>query len=349
MINRNKEHRPLSLPRTVAIELTYQCNHACVFCSCPWYFSGNKYPLKPELSTQQWFTAIDILYQIGIDTFSISGGEALLKEGLLDILAHIREQGRRRGLHNEIVLISNGRAMTHGFLQAFKELDIHLSMSLPGYESFKYHTGVDNADGVLYWFKQAQRMGLSTTLNVTATKRNLYELFRTIALGIINGAGDVLLNRFLPGGRGLEHQKELLLSVEEMNEAIGIAEEVLSHSDKYGSVGTEIAYCSIKEPERFKHLNIGYRCAAARGFFVVDPAGQIRVCNHSPKVVGNIFAQPIITDVVYWNLFAKSSLSPVMCKSCSKQSFCDCGCREVASILNGSPSAPDITLFPTNS
>ena len=336
----------ISFPSTVALELTYRCNHSCVFCSCPWYCNTNQYPVQQELTTREWLRAIGILYQSGIDSFSVSGGEALLKEGVIDILRCIREQGEERGLHNEIVLISNGRAMTHGFLQVFKDLDIHLSMSLPGYDTFQYHTGVDNADGVLYWFKEAKDMGLSTTLNVTATKKNLYELFRTISLGVINGAGDILLNRFLPGGRGLAHQKELLLSPEEVNVALKTAEEVLAYSGKYGSVGTEIAYCAIRESGTYKHLNIGYRCAAARGFFVVDPAGQIRVCNHSPRVVGNIFAQPMISDADYWNLFAQSRHTPNMCKTCSKQCFCDCGCREVANILTGSPTSPDTTLFP---
>lgn len=334
------------LPQTVALELTYRCNHSCLFCSCPWYYKNNRYPVQNELTTQEWFRAIDILYENGIDTFSVSGGEALLKEGLLDILEYIRDKGMERGLNNEIVLISNGRVMNHRFLRAFKELNVHLSMSLPGYETFQYHTGVDNADGVLFWFNEAKAMGLSTTLNVTATHKNLYELFKTIALGIINGASDILVNRFLPGGRGLEHQKEFMLSPDEVNEMLNTAEEVLQHSGKYGSVGTEIAYCAVKEPESYKHLNIGYRCAAARGFFVIDPAGQIRVCNHSPKIVGNIFSSPIISDTEYWNIYAKSKHSPAMCKSCSKQCFCDCGCREVANILCNNTSAPDITLFP---
>ena len=28
------------LPSTAVLELTYRCNHECIFCSCPWYASG---------------------------------------------------------------------------------------------------------------------------------------------------------------------------------------------------------------------------------------------------------------------------------------------------------------------
>ena len=334
------------LPRTVALELTYRCNHNCIFCSCPWYYENNKYPVQEELTIKDWYRAIDILYDNGVDTFSVSGGEVLLKDGFGDILRYIRETGEKRGYHNEIVLISNGRSMNIAYLELFKELDIHLSMSLPGYETFKEHTGVDNADGVLYWFRKAKEYGISTTLNVTVTKKNLYELFRTISLGIINGADDVLINRFLPGGRGLMHVKELSLSLSEVNEMLNITEDVLRNAKTTGFVGTEIALCAINDPSVYKQLRIGYTCAAAKGFFVVDPAGQIRVCNHSTKVVGSVFNNPIISDVDYWNTFSLSIHKPNVCKThCPFKEICDCGCREAANILCGSPSAPDITLF----
>ena len=125
-------------------------------------------------------------------------------------------EGEKRELNSHIVLISNGRKMTEDFLYLFKALIVHLSMSLPGYETFQEHTGIDNADGVLLWFQVAKSFGLKTTLNVTVTKKNYNELFQTISLGLINGAEDVLLNRFLPGGRGLSYIEELRLTPEQV-------------------------------------------------------------------------------------------------------------------------------------
>ncbi len=48
-----------------------------------------------------------------------------------------------------------------------------------------------------------------------------------------------------------------------------------------GSVGTELPLCLI-DKDRYTHLNVGTRCSAAKGFFVIDPSGYARVCNHSP-------------------------------------------------------------------
>lgn len=330
-------------PKSVVLELTYKCNHKCLFCSCPWETNG--YSKGKELSYEEWKQAIDILYSLGIEYFSISGGEALLKDCLPQILEYIRNKGEELGIHQPIVLISNGRVMTEEYLKLFKDLNVHLSMSLPGYSTFKEHTGVDNADGVLHWFQKAKEIGLDTTVNVTVTRKNIHELFETLSFGLLNGASDVLLNRFLPGGRGLSHIKELKLSASQINEMLDVAEEVLGYSNRYGSVGTEIALCAVKDIMKYKRLNIGYQCAAAKGFFVIDPSGKVRTCNHSPRVVGHIFNKPIVSDTAYWNTFANSEYKPEVCKTCKAISICDCGCREVANILNGNCKSTDSSLI----
>lgn len=334
----------IKLPYSVVLELTYRCNHRCVFCSCPWFAPKSHYPKDKELDVEKWKQAINKLYDMGVQTFSISGGEAILKDGMPQIVEHIRKEGNKRGYNHPIVLISNGLAMKEEYLQLFKRCNVHLSMSLPGYESFQAQTGVDNADGVLAWFTHAKEMGLETTVNVTVTKKNIHELFETISMGLISGASSLLLNRFLPGGRGLVYLDELMLSPKQVNEMLDVAEEVLTLSGRYGNLGTEVAACAIEDASRYKHLRFGYKCGAAKGFFVIDPAGNVRTCNHSPRIVGHIFHSQIIDDVDYWNMFANSQYKPKACKSCKIIEQCDCGCREVANILYGNPKEVDTTI-----
>lgn len=335
----------ISLPRSVVLELTYKCNHQCKFCSCPWYAPHGHYPCGQELNLEQWKHAIDKLYDLGVETFSISGGECLLKDCLADILLYIKEQSWKRGKPDGIVLISNGLHMNTDYLKLFKYCNVHLSMSLPGFETFKEHTGVDNAEGVLRWFQIAQEMGMNTTVNVTVTKKNYHELFETLSVGLLNGASSILINRFLPGGRGLAYQDELALTNKELNGMLDTTEEVLTLSNRYGQTGTEIPLCAIMTPKKYKHISFGTKCAAAKDFFVIDPAGQVRTCNHSPIVVGNIFDDEIITDTAYWETFANSNYHPSVCQTCKSINMCDCGCREVANILHGSPCVVDLSVY----
>lgn len=332
------------LPDAVTLETTYRCNHKCVFCSSPWYAPNSKYAKGEELDFEAWKQAIDLLYGNGAKYFSVSGGEVLMKDCSEEILRYIREEGKRRGIYHAIVVISNGRLMSERWLDVFKELDVHLSMSLPGYTTFAEHTGVDNADGVLHWFERAKEKGMATTLNVTVTKKNYHELFETLSLGLIHGASSVLLNRFLPGGRGLVYKDELMLTTEQVKGMLNMAEEVFGLANRYGSVGTEIPLCLIGNPEKYEHINIAYQCSAAKGFFVVGPSGEIRVCNHSPHIVGNIFAEGIIEDLEYWDTFANSQYKPDACSGCKAKAFCDCGCREVAGILSNNPKGVDPSM-----
>lgn len=112
-----------------------------------------------------------------------------------EIVEHIHNEGIKRGCANPIVLISNGLAMKEEYLYLFKAYDVHLSMSLPGYETFKEHTGVDNADGVLRWFSKAKEVGLSTTLNVTVTQNYIQERIPALSIELmfIECSADVVI------------------------------------------------------------------------------------------------------------------------------------------------------------
>ena len=80
---------------------------------------------------------------------------------------------RRPGLH----LISNGKATTGDDLRFLAEHGVHLMLSLPGIESYAEHTGGGDPDRVLALFEDAARIGLSTTVGVTITRRNLHETY----------------------------------------------------------------------------------------------------------------------------------------------------------------------------
>lgn len=337
----------MKFPKSVVLELTYRCNHKCLFCSCPWENNFSHYEKGQELDVREWEKAIDILLDCGIKYFSLSGGEAVLKDGIKEIISYIRNALDSRNLATEITLISNGLSLTKDWLFFFKDKNVHLSISLPGIDSFKKHTGVDNVSGVLHLFEDATKIGLKPTANITVTKLNISELEKNIALALLHGANDILLNRFLPGGRGLSYMKELMITTKQVNEMLETAENILSIANKYGNVGTEIPLCSIDHPSKYQRLHIGYKCAAATGFFVIGPSGEVRTCNHSPKIVGNIFDDNIISNLAYWNTFANVCVVCEECIGCIGESICSCGCREVASILtsNINNADPSISLI----
>jgi len=168
---------------------------------------------------------------------------------------------------------------------------------------------------------------------LSLTNINYHELRKTLSYALIAGADSLLLNRFLAGGRGISYQDELSLSHDQIRGMLDTAEDTLAKTGRKGGAGTEIPFCVLKKyTHLYKHLNIGFLCAAAKRFFVVDPCGIIRACNHSPRKTGHIFSEPLIDDVDYWNIFAGGNYIPQVCSHCTDISICDCGFREAANI-----------------
>ncbi|MDR0609083.1 MAG: radical SAM protein [Planctomycetaceae bacterium] len=326
----------IKLPQTAVLEMTYRCNHRCVFCSCAWF--AGRYEILPELDILQWRTVINMLRERGVTIMSFTGGEPLLKEGLFEIMTH----AIKSGVH--IHLLSNGCAMSDEVLQFCSVHQVQLSMSLPGLTTFSEHTDSNTqVENILSWFKKAHELGITTVAGITVTKRNLPELFETAAEALLAGADTILLNRFMPGGRGLFY-RNWELNHWELLEMLETVEEVLKIANRYGSVGTELPRCLI-DPSKYKHLRTSTNCNAATHFFAVDPSGYVRVCNHSEVRLVHWKELDKLIDHEYWKIFTQRKFIPLSCMHCELTFCCAGGCREAAHIVGGQVESPDPLLL----
>lgn len=331
-IDITKENK-MKLPKTMAAELTYLCNHKCIFCSCPW--ESNATIKENEMPAEEWKSIFSEVKKYGVEHITFTGGEAILRDDFFEILDEAFCLGFSLGL------ISNGKNINDEILHQLHKYGVLLSISVPGIETFEKTTGQNNIENVLEIFKKCKELDIQAVANIAVTKINLPELYENIALPILNGASYVLLNRFLPGGRGLENTK-YLLSIDEINEMFDVAEEVLSKVGIYGHIGTELPYCIIKTPEKYKHLGISSLCAAAKDFFVVDPSGYIKACNHSPKRLCKWTDIDTLEQNEYWQRFVSMDYIPDMCRNCKYlHTKCDGGCREAAHVYFGNVTDKD--------
>lgn len=343
------DHREFAhsfLPNSAVLEMTYKCNHMCLFCSCPWENKNGNYQKEDELSLEEWKNCIVKLVDMGVCNFSFTGGEPLLNKNIKEIIQFVNTLVAKHtdGLNEKSAptqfLISNGQLMNEDFLVFLKENNVNLSLSMPGLKTYHQHTQNGEAAKILSLLEMAKNLGINTTVNITATKINLSELYETISKALLAGANTLLLNRFLPGGRGMEYTQELFLNSEETVEILDIAEEVLKRANRFGNVGTELPLCILKN-KKYNNLKVGTRCAAAIGFFVVGPEGKIRTCNHSPNKLAHFTEIEQVKNSSYWRKFTQKDYLPVNCKQCTQTNQCDGGCREAAHVFSESPSDDD--------
>jgi len=342
------------LPSTAVIELTYRCNHSCLFCSCPWFSDGNSFEVLEELGSSEWKSLLDELSECGISSLAFTGGEALLRDDCLELLEYasglmvektetVDGVLTTREVNPEIYLLSNGYPVTSTVLEFLARKNIRLSLSLPGLSTFEAHTGYDHADLVLKLFRQASDMGIPTTVNSTVTALNIHELRETLTAAFLAGAGQLLMNRFLPGGRGLQHSGKLSLSEDQVLQMLSTADDVLSRAGRFGNLGTEIPLCILNRIE-LKTLEAGTRCSAALGFFVIGPSGYVRVCNHSERRLEHFMGWRKLKQDDYWNTFRMRKYLPSECGGCCDMLNCDGGCREAAHITGGRIDSKDPLL-----
>jgi radical SAM protein with 4Fe4S-binding SPASM domain len=345
---------PSFLPSTAVLEMTYRCNHRCLFCSCPWEDPAGGFQRLEEMSTDQWKALVGRLAAMGVTSFAFTGGEPLLKEGLWEIIEHaasctaehvetVDGSLRSRFGPPKLYLLSNGKLVDAGVLDQCRRLGVQLSMSLPGLATFGEHTGGGDPDQVLENFRAAAALGLPTVVGVTVTRRNLGELYQTIAAAFLAGARQLLMNRFLPGGRGLRYAERLSLDRGQITEMLDTAEAVLTDADRQGSVGTELPKCVV-DLSRYRRLEVGTRCSAAIQFFVVDPSGYLRACNHSPVRLDHVDQLDALKTNPYWRRFTQKDYLPAACSGCRLTGSCDGGCREAAHIVTGSLTGVDPVL-----
>jgi radical SAM protein with 4Fe4S-binding SPASM domain len=342
------------LPGTAVLEMTYACNHRCRFCSCPWEATAGGFERRPERDIAWWKTTLARLAESGVHQLAFTGGEPLLKDGLGDLIefaATLRSprfvtvDGRleEQVAPLTLTLLSNGDLLDDAMLDRCARLGVAVGISLPGLSTFGWHTNGGDANVVLAAFGKTKARNIPTHVGITVTRRNLPELYETMATALLAGADNVLLNRFMPGGRGLAWADELAMGSEETREMLRVAETVLRAANRTGHVGTELPLCLVADMH-FEHLSVGHQCAAATEFFAIDPSGHLRVCNHSPIRLASFDEVESVREDSRWRQFALKDYRPSACAGCSEVARCDAGCREAARIVHGRPDALDPVL-----
>ncbi|HPT47738.1 MAG TPA: radical SAM protein, partial [Candidatus Rifleibacterium sp.] len=325
----HKAFPDLTVPKTAVLELTSHCNHRCIFCSTPWDTDSParcEFTCPAEMSTADWQKCIDFMLEKNVYGFAFTGGEPFLRPDIFELADYVKNRtarhpefaadGRQSGYCEkplELTIISNGQLITANHVARLKGKVDAVVISLPGLKSYPELTGGGDPAGALRAITLLSQHKIPVVVSICVTTKNLPELFENISAGFLAGADQLLLNRFLPGGRGTVH-RELCLSAEQIKEMLKTADEVCTAANRYGSVGTELPLCLCNE--NFKMLTVGTQCAGGVEFFAVAPDGSVRPCNHSPANLGHYrnLNQAIASE--YWQTFKTRDYLPEMCKAC---------------------------------
>ena len=335
--------------QTLIVELTQRCNHACRHCYNVWHSDSlgrpSRYP-HGELDTAQTLALLEkALDEITCSHVTLTGGEPLLRQDLPQILDWLRQRDVRT------TIISNGRLLTEPavldlldrgvgmfelpLLSHRREVHDRLSGSpgafdavLSAMANIRYHGGQLGARGQF-------------VAVFVATRLNIPDLYETIKLAFAFGSRGMMLNRFNPGGRGRTYLEELLPTAVEMRQTLAVADAA---SVEFGfpiSCSIPLQPCMI-DLDAYPHLNFGF-CAAGtdRAYYTLDPLGNLRPCNHTPTILGNLFDEPFADLIAPQRLASFVQAAPAFCVPCALRGTCQGGCKAAAQVCYGSLSAEE--------
>jgi radical SAM protein with 4Fe4S-binding SPASM domain len=323
--------------QTLIFEVTQRCNHACRHCYNVWH--GDAYP-RGELPTGETLALLaKALDETICRHVTVTGGEPLLRDDLGQILDLLRERGVRS------TIISNGRLLDEPTVVNLLDRGVTLfELPLLSYRR-SVHDDLSGApgafDAVLAAMSHIRYHRGQFVAVFVLTHQNLPDLYKAIKLAFAFGARGLMLNRFNPGGRGREHMADLIPSAGEVREALEIAEAAAAEFRLPISCSIPIQPCLI-DTSAYSHLNFGF-CAAGtdRAYFTLDPLGNVRPCNHTPTILGNLQSE------TFAGLTAPSRQRPFVqavphfCDPCVLRDTCQGGCKAAAQVCYGSLMAEE--------
>jgi len=325
----------------IAFEITDRCNLDCVYCYNIWKMDGAKrVPFNSYKKATE--TLSEIFRQASIKSVALTGGEPFLSERFLEVALHCKMNGK------QITLISNG---TQGTENQYAKL---LKMGVGLFE-FPVHSAQEAIHDKMAQVKGSWQKSVNSVKQVLAlggqvvpvvviTKFNVNVLGET--LDFINSLGckRIMLNRYNIGGKGCAQPLEISATPDELRAAFKIANEKSSELGLRLSSNVCSPICLL-DPKDYQNIGFGH-CSfnALQRPVTLDINGNIRLCNHSPVVAGNIFKNNIseILSNEYAELW-KGNV-PKFCENCEHWQKCKGGCRAASEQVFGRLDVEDPIL-----
>ena len=141
------------------ISITDRCNYKCVYCR-----SGSDGPQFPEMPIADYLRMVRVFVGLGITKVRLTGGEPLLRRGLVEMVRELGQMKTLTGAPLDIAITTNGHLLAE-LAQPLADAGltrVTVSMDAVDEKRFARITRVPNAyERVLAGIRAAQRAGLN--------------------------------------------------------------------------------------------------------------------------------------------------------------------------------------------
>jgi len=304
----------VEVPYRMDLALTYRCNISCGHCY-------NQTREKEELTTDQWKTVMRKVWDLGIPHLIFTGGEATLRNDLVELVEFAESLGLVTGLLTNGVKLSDA-AYLKGLVEAGLD-HVQITLESSNRDVHNKMTGADSFDSTVQGIKNCVQAGIFTITNTTITEENCSGMNETIQFAKDLGLSAVAANAVIHSGKALEGG--FSVSPDKLGSII------LSMNEKIEELGMRLIWYS---PTRYCSFNplefeLGEkRCTAGEYNLCVEPDGEVLPCQSWYESAGNILNDS--WDSIWNSELMKGARNRTWvdqsCGDCVHFSLCGGGC-----------------------
>lgn len=338
-----KEYDNYYFPR-MNLMITGKCNLNCLHC----FNAKDNAPLNTELSYEDVINILDQAREIGIQAFTITGGEPLVHPRFLDIVRAIYERDMFI-----FELNTNGLLITQKMLDVFKELHCYPLIKI-SFDGVGYHNWIRQhpqaEDLTVKAIKKCIANGFRVKAQVQVNRKNVDVMMDTAKLLNELGVDEMRIIRTTEAPRWEKNSPQSSLTIEEYYERMlefakqYIASDMRMLIDIWQFVRLNPFAHSVElMPVACNKKDFNIRipmCKGNRGMIAVSSSGEVVPCLQMSGYfiekgisLGNLFKTPLkelVKDSPYLNLamapLFKQIIENDKCGNCKYYKACTGGC-----------------------
>ncbi|MBS1202949.1 MAG: pyrroloquinoline quinone biosynthesis protein PqqE [Chromatiaceae bacterium] len=325
-----------SLPKPLWLlaELTYKCPLQCPYCSNPLDIAR----YKDELSTDEWIRVFREARAMGAVQLGFSGGEALVRKDLEELIAAAHDLGFYTNL------LTSGVGMDERRIQAFKEagLDhIQISFQASSEEINNFIAGNNSFQHKLEMARLVKKYDYPMVLCFVLHRHNQDQVEQILEMALSLQADYVELATTQYYGWALLNRDQLLPTREQVEHA-----EAVAHRYQEKLKGRMRIYYVVPDyyEERPKACMKGWGSI----FLTIAPDGTALPCHAAGTLPGLTFPNVRDHDIEWiwnespdFNKFRGYDWMKEPCRTCPERTKDFGGCRCQAYLLTGDAANAD--------
>ncbi len=324
--------------------ITGKCNLNCLHC----FNAKDNAPLNTELTYEQVLDILDQARDIGVNAFTLTGGEPLVHRRFLDIVKAIYERDMFI-----FELNTNGLLITQKMLDAFKELGCHPLIKI-SFDGVGYHNWMRQnpkaEDLTLKAIKLCIKNGFRVKAQVQVNRKNVDVMLETAKLLNEIGVDEMRIIRTTEAPRWEKNSPDSSLTIEEYYERMTDFAKEYIHSEMKMVVDVWQLIRLYPRRQSYELVPIACSkdefniripmCKGNRGMIAVSSSGEVVPCLQMSGYfiekgisLGNLFKTPLkelVKESDYLNLamapLFKQIIENDKCGNCKYYKACTGGC-----------------------